>query len=70
MSIVRIVEVRDAVDRLCAAIDAGELAPTDHEMMAVALVVARDAGPLKHDLLCKIASRSEAGRKALARVAQ
>jgi hypothetical protein len=65
MSLVRIVEIRDAVNRLCAAIDAGDVSPTEAEMVALAVVVARDGGPLAHDLLCKLASRCQNGRAVL-----
>ncbi len=70
MSLIRVVKLRDAVDQLCAAIDAGTLTPTEQQMAAVATVVSREAGPLKHDLLCKLASRCKNGRAALADIAQ
>lgn len=70
MSIVRIVQLRDAVDRLCAAIDAGEVSPTEIEMLALAFIVERDGGLLKHDLLVKLASRCRNGRAVLKEMAQ
>lgn len=65
MSLERIVKVRDAVRGICRAIDAGEVAPSEIEMVALATVVAREAGPLAHTLLCELASRCRNGRKAL-----
>jgi hypothetical protein len=70
MSLERIVQVKDAVDRLCAGIDAGLIHPTEQQMVAIAEVVSRDGGLLAHDLLCKLASRCRSGRQALKDVSQ
>jgi hypothetical protein len=43
------------VKGLCAAIDAGEVAPTELEMLALAIVVEQETGPLAFDLLCQLA---------------
>lgn len=64
------VRIKDAVEGLCKAIDAGEVHPTELEMVAFACVVVRDAGPMAHTLLCQLASRSEIGKKALKRASQ
>lgn len=64
------VRIRDAVDGLCSAIDSGQVQPTEHEMIAFAIVVAREGGPMAHTLLCQLASRSVHGRKELKRMAQ
>jgi hypothetical protein len=69
MSLTSIVKLRDAVDGLCAAIDAGEIRPSEQEMLALAVVVEKEAGPLKHDLLVKLASRCKNGRAVLTRQA-
>lgn len=66
----RIVRIREAVDRLCAAIDAGTAAPSEREMLALAMVVHLHAGPLRHDLLVKLASRCRAGRAVLQLISQ
>lgn len=65
----RMVRLREAVTGLCAAIDSGEVIPTEHEMMAMALVVEQHGGMLKHDLLCQLASRCKNGRAVLDRMA-
>lgn len=65
MSLVRIVELRDAVDRLCAEIDAGRIQPSEQLMVEIAKVIHNEAGPLKLDLLTKLASRCKAGRAVL-----
>lgn len=70
MSLVRIVQLRDAVDALCAAIDAGEVQPREVDVLALAMMVEREAGPLTHDLLVKLASRCKNGRAVLAKMAQ
>lgn len=70
MNLYRIVMLREAVDGLCAAIDRGEVKPGEEEMLALALVVEREAGPLKHDLLVKLASRCRNGSAVLTRMAQ
>jgi hypothetical protein len=64
-----IVQIRDAVNGLCAAIDRGEVTPSDQEMLALAVIVKREGGPLAYDLLLKLASRCPAGRAVLARIA-
>jgi hypothetical protein len=64
-----VVEVRDAVQKICAAIDAGVLQPSEAEMLALAQLAVEYGGPLKHDLLCAVASRCEMGRRALKSVA-
>lgn len=68
--LVRMVQAREATDELCRRMDAGEINPTEQELMAFALLVHQHGGLLKHDLLCKIASRSKAGRAALKDIAQ
>ena len=74
MSLVRIVQLRDAVDQLCEAIDAGRVVVgrdvTEMQMFKAAEIVAREAGPLAHDLCCKLASRTKSGTAALKDVAQ
>lgn len=70
MSLVECVAIREAVTGLCAAIDAGACVPTELEMLAIAVVVERHGGPLKHDLLCQLASRCVNGRKVLDRIKQ
>lgn len=65
MSLDRIVRTREMVDKVCASIDAGESHPSEHEMAALAQIVVREAGPLAHDLLVKLASRCRNGRAAL-----
>lgn len=70
MSLTEILQLRNAVDMVCAAIDKGEIHPSEEEMMALALMVEQKGGPLKHDLLCKLASRCEKGRAALKGMAQ
>lgn len=69
MSLLRIVQLRDAVDALCAAIDAGEVTPREEEMIALGQLITKEGGPLAHDLLVKIASRCQEGRAALKRCA-
>jgi hypothetical protein len=64
------IRVRDAVDALCADIDAGNVVPTEKEILALAIVVNRIGGPFKHDLTVKLASRCRIGRLALKNVAQ
>jgi hypothetical protein len=64
----RIVHIRDAVHGLCRAIDAGDVTPTELEMVTLATVVARYSGPLAHDLLCQLASRCRNGRAVLDRI--
>jgi hypothetical protein len=64
----RIVHLRDAVNELCRAIDAGEVTPTEREMVALAIVVEQHGGPLAHDLLCQLASRCRNGRAVLDRM--
>ena len=61
----RLVQIRDSVAAVCAAIDAGEYAPDDATLYAMATLVQRECGPIAHDLLCQLASRCESGRKAL-----
>ncbi len=61
----RMIHLRDAVNGLCAAIDAGEVIPTEPDMLALALVVQKHCGLLTHELLCKLASRCKNGSKAL-----
>lgn len=70
MSLLEIVRIREAVDAVCAAIDAGEVMPTEVEMLALATAVDSLAGPLKHDLLVKLASRCANGRAVLRRIVQ
>ena len=65
MSVFRLVMLQRAVDGLCAAIDRGEVQAGEQEMMALAVVVEREGGFLKHDLLVKLASRCQNGRSAL-----
>lgn len=67
-SLERRVYLRDMVNGLCRAIDTGEVTPGETEMLAIAHVVERHAGPLAHDLLCQLASRCKKGRKALDRM--
>lgn len=64
-----VIGVRDAVRKVCAAIDAGTVKPTEAEMLALAIMVFEYGGPLTHELLCEVASRCESGRKALKAVA-
>ena len=70
MSITRMVQIRDAVDRLCAEIDSGRIQVDEQMMVAIAEVVGRDGGFLAHDLICKLASRSRNGREVLKAQAQ
>lgn len=70
MGLVAMITVRDAVDRVCAAIDAGEIQPSEEEILALALIVERDGGVLKHDLVVKLASRCKLGQAALKKIAQ
>ncbi len=70
MGLVEMVQAREAVEKVCAAIDAGQIQPTEEELMALALMVHRHGGLLKHDLLCQIARRSVHGRAALKDAAQ
>ena len=65
----RTVFVRDGVYLLCQDIDDGQVQPTEAEMMALADIVMAYGGPLKHNLLCMLASRCAEGRKALDAVA-
>jgi hypothetical protein len=65
MSLVRLVKLRNAVDELCAAIDRGEVVPGEEEMLALGLLIEKEGGPLKYDLLVKVASRCKNGQKAL-----
>lgn len=67
--ITTVVGVRDAVRKVCDAIDTGTLHPTEFEMVALALMVVEYGGPLAHDLICEVASRCDIGRKALKAVA-
>ena len=69
MTLLNIVRARTLVDELCAAIDAGTVVPDEHELLALAIVVQREAGPLAHDLLVKLASRCRHGRAVLAKIA-
>lgn len=64
-----VVGVRDAVQKVCAAIDAGAVQPSESEMVALAIIAHEYGGPLAHDLICQVASRCEIGRKALKAVA-
>lgn len=64
-----VVGVRDAVRKVCDAIDAGTLQPTEFEMVSLALMASEFGGPLAYDLICEVASRCEIGRKALKAVA-
>lgn len=68
--LLRIVQTREAVERLCAAIDAGQVTPTDGQMADFAKLVAQHGGPLAHDLLCQLASRCTIGREVLKELAQ
>lgn len=70
MSLLAMVQAREAVDKVCAAIDAGEIAPSEEAMMILAIRVSQVGGPLKHDLLCKLASRTKNGSAVLTRMAQ
>jgi len=70
MTLLNIVRARTLVDELCAAIDAGTVVPGEREMLALAIVIEREAGPLAHDLLVKLASRCRNGRAGLAKIAQ
>jgi hypothetical protein len=70
MTLLRMVALRDAVTALCAAIDAGEVQPREEEVLALALLVAREGGPLAHDLLVTLASRCAHGRAVLRTMAQ
>ena len=70
MGLVEMVQARDAVDSVCKAVDAGQIHPTEQEMYALAELVSRTGGPLAHDLLVKLASRSLIGRAALKDIAQ
>lgn len=70
MSLIRMVHLRNAVDAVCAAIDAGDIQPREEDVLALALLVSREGGPLKHDLLVKLASRCKNGRAALIEMAQ
>ncbi len=65
MGLVEMVQAREAVDKVCAAIDAGELQPSEHAMLALATLVSKTGGPLAHELLVKLASRSSNGSKAM-----
>lgn len=70
MSVLTIVQLRNAVDALLAAIDSGEVIPGEEEMLALATIVEKQGGPLKHDLLVKLASRCKNGQAVLKRMAQ
>lgn len=70
MSLLNIVRARVLVDELCAAIDTGKVHPTEPEILALAVVIQQQAGPLAHDLLCQLASRCPNGRAVLAKIAQ
>lgn len=70
MNLEKMARLRDAVADVCDAIDRGEIQPTEQEMAALAQLVADVGGPLKHDLLVKLASRCANGRKALKDIAQ
>jgi hypothetical protein len=70
MTLLTIVRARVLVDELCAAIDAGTVQPDERDILALAVVVQREAGPLAHDLLCKLASRCPNGQAALKKMAQ
>lgn len=69
MSLLDVLRIRDAVHEICAAIDAGEVHPTELEMLALGKLVDRYAGPLRHDLLVMLASRCKNGRDALKDIA-
>ena len=68
--LLRMVQARVAGDELCARIDAGELQLTELQMAEFAMLVNEHGGLLKHDLLCKIASRCKNGQAALRKMAQ
>ena len=63
------VQAREFVDKVCRAIDAGEIHPTEEQMLALAVRVKDVGGPLAHDLLCKLASRTKNGSAVLTRSA-
>jgi hypothetical protein len=44
-----IVRTREMVEAVCTAIDVGACTPTEEEMLALASLVAANAGPLAHD---------------------
>jgi hypothetical protein len=69
MNLERLVKLRDAVNAVCEAIDAGELVPTEAQMVGLAQMVQREGGPMAHDLICQIAARCEIGRQELKKVA-
>ncbi len=69
MSLMRIVQLRDAVRDLCAGIDKGEIQVDEATMLAIAEVLDKEAGPLRHDLLVQIASRSHFGSLQLKKMA-
>jgi hypothetical protein len=67
----RIAETRQMVDKLCAAIDAGDVTPDEGEMLALATYVESTVPwPQRHDLLVKLASRCANGRAEMKRMAQ
>lgn len=68
-SLLNIVRARVLVDELCAAIDAGTVDPREQDILALAVLVKREAGPLAHDLLVKLASRCKNGSAVLTRMA-
>lgn len=70
MGLMQIIQCREFVARLCAAIDAGQASPTEEEMLEIAVLVDQNAGPLRHDLLVMLASRTVNGRAALKDIAQ
>jgi len=65
----RIVRVREMVDRLCLAIDRGEVTPSEEEMAGLGELVLEAGGPLAYELVVKLASRCAAGRDALKDIA-
>ncbi len=65
MGLTDMVSARIFVDQLCAAIDDGRAVPDEKQLYALAERVVQIGGPLAHDLVCKIASRTKAGRAAL-----
>lgn len=69
MTLLDIVRTRELVERVCDSIDRGESTPSEEEMLALAVVVQRTAGPLAGDLLAKLASRCANGRAVLAKMA-
>lgn len=69
MSLLNIVRTRELVDTVCASIDAGESKPSEEDMLALAVIVKREAGPLAHDLLVKLASRCRNGSAVLTKTA-